>query len=1219
MKHRLGAPLVPLALFLGLAPAGSRAAAPPGVQWVADVTPDPSTSYPVNSVHRLGDGSALVVESMFFAGVTATHLDADGTVLSTRELPLPDVYDGSLRVSVDAFGAVFVGLTATPRPLEAWVMKFDGLTGRALWPGPFHYRPDAVTDTLFRSLAVDVRGNVFVTGLSATQTGVTFIYSLDGATGGILWGPVSHVDPATPGLTFLQVAADANGDAVVSGSWANGAGTLGQIAAFKFEGRTGAPLWGPVLVPAGSAGPDSVRFAALDPHGDLVIVGDRTEGQTYRAIVLEIDGNTGSILWGPLVIGGIQTAFPPSNLLRLDARGDVLLGAWSPDLSGGATLGPPVLLKLSSQDGSVLWGPIPYPGDSSALPSPIAAVVDPNGDLVATFSERTSNPATHSAVTAKIDGATGALLWGPVVLPSAGVTGALLLEPGGDLLLAVSKESPQFTFTFTAEVVFYSGATGATTRGPLDLPPSARSARAVRVAVDANGDVVALGSMSPDGFTGQAVLVKYRGATGAILWGPVEVPIDAWGLPVDLKLAANGDPIWIGTGQSLAFGTGGLVLSRFSAATGAVVWGPNVFTRAYATALALDGNGDVLALGDSALLKCDGLTGGILWGPVTTPNPGANSLRIGPTGDVLVAGWYSGSDVARYRGSNGALVWGPISTVAASGPQAMEVDLSGDVLLAGSGALMKLRGADGSTAWGPVTVVDLAGGFSSAAALALDPAGNPVAEVFTYDGVTSRRAAVLGKFDNAAGARLWGPVTWDASEGPAPPDVLLALDSAGDIDRGGERHERRLPGHASCESTPGANGTSIWGPVTFDGPGVNYLMDLALAGNDPVLAGAGFPGSMRTVRFGFGLSLDTQAWQLPPALCGEPYEFAFRASNGTLPHAFTITNGALPPGLVLDPASGTLSGITGPAGAYPFRLRVGNAAESVDRDYTLVVVEGQPFVDVDASPATLCEGNSAVLSVAGRYASSLWQPGGQTTATITVSPAATTTYDFVGTTANGCVRRGSRAVTVLPTPGEPFISAPPTILALAGNVLAAVADHPGSQYGWSIVGGQILSGQGTHEVLFGAGVGGDLTLTVAETTGNGCAAPVATFTTRVTPATTRFFAVSPCRAYDSRIANLALAPGEVRRLVLAGLCGVPATARAVAMNVTAIGLSGSGLLSVAPGSTVGASASGPGWKSAQTRAASVVVGVDAAGAVDVSCRSAAGAAHLVIDVAGYFE
>jgi Putative Ig domain len=1196
-----------------------RAAPPPGVQWVADVTPDPSQGYPVNSVYRLADGTVLLLQSKFFQGVTASHLDSAGAVLSTRELMLPDIFDGSLTLSVDSFGAVFAGLTVASRAREAWVMKFDGLTGRPLWPGPFHYRPDPLTETFIRSLALDAHGNLFVTGFSSLQSPIPFLFRLDGATGGVLWGPVSHVDPSTPGLTFTRVSADAKGDAVVSGSWSDG--TIGQIEAFKFDGLTGGLLWGPTVVPAGATGPDFVRFAALDARGDLVIAGQR--GQSLQLVVSKIAGADGSILWGPRVfVDGTGNSF--DFLLLFDAQSDVLLGASVP---GGTVVDVPTLLKVSGQDGAVVWGPIPYPGDPSALANPVAAVVEPNGDLVVTFSERKSGPVTRSAVTVRVNGATGAVLWGPAVLPSAGATGGLLLDPGGSLLLATSTIA--IDSSVSSQVVFYLGATGETIRGPLDLPPTARFASAVGVAADANGDVVTLGTLIRPG-SARAVLVKYRGTTGSVAWGPVEMPEDVWGSPVDLKLAANGDPIWIGTRQKEVFGTTDIVLSRRSVLDGSLVWGPMSFTSGIpngsdrAAALALDGNGNVFVLGESSgnalfTLKYDGTTGGILWGPAFLVGFGVpTGLAVALTGDVAVAGWTGGTSVVvQYRGSTGTLAWGPVSPPVGFTPQAIGMDPSGDVILAGS-TVMKLRGVDGSTAWGPVTLPDPVGGFISSAALAFDSAGNPVVGAFTFDGATSRRADFFAKFDNATGGRLWGPAVWDASEGPAPEDLSLAIDSAGDVVAAASGMNDSYQDMV-LRKYSGADGSPVWGPVTFDGPGTNFLRSLALVGKDPVLAGSSSSGTMRTVRFGSALSLETQAWQIPPALCGQPYSFAFQTRNGAPPIAFAITGGALPAGLFLDPATGVLSGSAGPAGTYSFRLRVGSGVAGVERDFTMIVVEGQPVIDVAASSSVLCAGGSAVLSVPGAFSSYLWLPGGEATPTLTVSPSSTTTYDFVGTTAGGCIQRGSRTLTVLPVPGLPAISAPSSVPALAGNLLASVADHPGSHYVWSIAGGGIVSGQGTHEIRFGAGVGGDLALTVVETTGSGCRTPAASFTFQVTPAATMFFPVPPCRIYDSRTANLPFAAGEVRRLTLAGLCGLPPTARAVAMNVTAIGVSGGGSLSVAPGGIAGAAAGGPTWKNRQTRAASTIMGVDAAGAVDVTCQAASGAAHLVIDVAGYFE
>jgi hypothetical protein len=58
------------------------------------------------------------------------------------------------------------------------------------------------------------------------------------------------------------------------------------------------------------------------------------------------------------------------------------------------------------------------------------------------------------------------------------------------------------------------------------------------------------------------------------------------------------------------------------------------------------------------------------------------------------------------------------------------------------------------------------------------------------------------------------------------------------------------------------------------------------------------------------------------------------------------------------------------------------------------------------------------------------------------------------------------------------------------------------------------------------------------------------------PLGTAFYTVAPCRALDSRLAGGAFgegppAGGEARELTLAGRCGIPASAKAVAMNVTA--------------------------------------------------------------------
>jgi hypothetical protein len=122
-----------------------------------------------------------------------------------------------------------------------------------------------------------------------------------------------------------------------------------------------------------------------------------------------------------------------------------------------------------------------------------------------------------------------------------------------------------------------------------------------------------------------------------------------------------------------------------------------------------------------------------------------------------------------------------------------------------------------------------------------------------------------------------------------------------------------------------------------------------------------------------------------------------------------------------------------------------------------------------------------------------------------------------------------------------------------------------------------------------------------------------------------FFTVTPCRVVDTRQPNgpyggPALAGlGARRSFQLVGQCGVPADAKALAANVTVVGPATDGFFRVGP-SGVANVTSTLNFKAGQIRASNAVVGLtgDPLGAVWVE-SDGAGAAHLLIDVAGYFK
>ncbi len=85
-----------------------------------------------------------------------------------------------------------------------------------------------------------------------------------------------------------------------------------------------------------------------------------------------------------------------------------------------------------------------------------------------------------------------------------------------------------------------------------------------------------------------------------------------------------------------------------------------------------------------------------------------------------------------------------------------------------------------------------------------------------------------------------------------------------------------------------------------------------------------------------------------------------------------------------------------------------------DSDTMTVAVNPLPAVSAGLNQS-ICQGTNATLTGAGGV-SYLWSPIGSTSATITVSPAATTNYILHGTDINGCVNTDTVLVTVHPSP-----------------------------------------------------------------------------------------------------------------------------------------------------------------------------------------------------------
>jgi Tol biopolymer transport system component len=121
-----------------------------------------------------------------------------------------------------------------------------------------------------------------------------------------------------------------------------------------------------------------------------------------------------------------------------------------------------------------------------------------------------------------------------------------------------------------------------------------------------------------------------------------------------------------------------------------------------------------------------------------------------------------------------------------------------------------------------------------------------------------------------------------------------------------------------------------------------------------------------------------------------------------------------------------------------------------------------------------------------------------------------------------------------------------------------------------------------------------------------------------------YYTLTPCRLLDTRTPadGPALFSGQTAVAVLHGACGIPETAKAVALNVTAVQATGAGHLTVHPGDIAPPAISTLNFAAGQTRANNAVqrLALNGAGTLAVTPFVAGdGTVDVIVDVVGYFE
>ncbi len=316
----------------------------------------------------------------------------------------------------------------------------------------------------------------------------------------VINGPLNGSD-ALRGVATLP-----SGDVVISGVIEQV--DPADIFVARLAADTGAEVWRRVI-DGTNHNRDAGEQVTIDGAENVYVVGTPVNNPGFTDLgIIKLNGATGETLWqsnwsGPANNGA---SYDGGYVVRVDGNGDVLAVGWMQrDVPGYAV--DWLAIKLRGSDGQGVWSrQISSPG---AYDYARAMAVDASGNLFISGQFNALN--RFDFTVAKLAAATGVVQWQKSLNDGTwySTVNDVVADNAGDVIATGTMGSNGETFT----TVKFDGATGATR-----WKKALGFGRGDGVALDALGDVIAVGSAQMAQNVSAFTVVKYASADGAQRW-----------------------------------------------------------------------------------------------------------------------------------------------------------------------------------------------------------------------------------------------------------------------------------------------------------------------------------------------------------------------------------------------------------------------------------------------------------------------------------------------------------------------------------------------------------------------------------------------------------------------------------------------------------------------------------------------------------------------------